>query len=97
MSTYDENRLKEDMENRERTLSSLTDAQLKREFSHVHTLLESSLPTCLRKRAEKILTSKAPAVIEKEVERFTYEARWLELMLDYEKLVSKEAKRRKVA
>jgi hypothetical protein len=97
MSKYDESRLTEDMEKRKKALSSLSDAQLKKEASHVHTLLESSLPTCLRKRTEKILSSKAPTVIDTELERFTYEARWFQLMLDYEKLVSQEAKKRKIA
>ncbi len=97
MPKYDEKRLAEDIEKRKRTLSSLSDAQLKKEVSHVHTLLSSSLPACLRKRTEKILTSKAPTIIETELERFKYEARWFQLMLDYEKLVSQEAKKRKIA
>jgi len=97
MPKYDERRLAEDMEKRKMTLSSLSDAQLKKEVSHVHTLLNSSLPTCLRKRTEKILTSKTPVIIDTELERFRYEARWFQLMLDYEKLVSEEARKRKIA
>jgi hypothetical protein len=97
VTKYDRKRLSGDIERKRRSLSSLTEEQLKKEVMHTHKLLEFSLPTCLRKRTETILSSNLPGKIETELERFNYEAYWYELLLDYEKQVKEEAKRRKIA
>ncbi|RJP25785.1 MAG: hypothetical protein C4520_01830 [Candidatus Abyssobacteria bacterium SURF_5] len=97
MAKYDRKRLTGDIERKRRTLSSLSDDQLKKEVEHTHKLLEFSLPTCLRKRTESIVSSRAPGKIETELERFTYETYWLQLLIDYEKQVKEETERRKIA
>ncbi len=97
MAKYDKVSLSHDMEKRKQDLSSLSDTQLKKEISHVRTLLDKSLPTCLRRRTETILSLTAPGKIKTEVVRFDYEAHWYQLMRDYEKLVSSEAKKRGIA
>lgn len=97
MVKYDRKRLSGDIERKRRGLSALSNAELKKELSHAHKLLEFSLPTCLRRRTEAILSSSVSGKIEKEIERFSYEAYWFQLMLDYEKQVSREARKRKIA
>lgn len=94
MPKYDRRNLSRDIEKRKKNLSSLTDAQLKKEVNHVRKLLEFSLPTCLRKRVETILEPGTPSRIQTEVDRFNYEVYWYQLMLDYNKLVTKEARKR---
>jgi hypothetical protein len=97
MAKYDRNRLSGDIEQKRRSLSSLSDEQLRKEISHAHKLLEFSLPTCLRKRTEAIVASRESGKIETELERFGYEAYWFELLLDYEKQATEEARKRKIA
>ncbi|GAB4345364.1 MAG: hypothetical protein Kow0099_25570 [Candidatus Abyssubacteria bacterium] len=97
MAKYDKDSLSQDIERRKQEIPTLTNAQLKKELAHVRTLLDKSLPTCLRRRTETILNSTAPATIHTEVTRFDYEAHWYQLMRDYEKLVSKEVKKRRLA
>jgi hypothetical protein len=97
MAKYDKKRLSGDIERRKRSLPSLSNEQLKKEVSHTSKLLEYSLPLCLRKRAETIISSQSPTQIESETERFSYEAYWYQLLLDYEKQVAEEAKKRKIA
>jgi len=97
MAKYDKKRLSGDIERKRRTLPSMSDQELKKEISHTQKLLENSLPKCLRKRTETILSTQIPSKIDIELERFTYEAYWFQLLLDYEKHVAQEARRRKIA
>lgn len=97
MTKYDRNRLSGDIERKRESLPSMSNEQLEKEISHTHKLLEFSLPTCLRKRTESILSAKVPKRIQTELERFNYEAHWFQLLLDYEKQVIEESKRRKIA
>jgi hypothetical protein len=97
MAKYDSERLVRDIEKKKGQVSTLSDTQLRKEVSHVSKLLQSSLPDCLRQRAERIVTARKSEKIETEIERFNFEARWFQLLLDYEKQVAKEAEKRKIA
>ncbi|RJP69022.1 MAG: hypothetical protein C4532_11760 [Candidatus Abyssobacteria bacterium SURF_17] len=97
MARYDKKSLLKDVDKRRKKLRSLSDDEFKKEFSHVRKLLDMSLPACLRRRTETILKSKNPEKVESEIERFNYEAYWYQLLLDFDKEVWREAKKRKVA
>lgn len=97
MMKYDKNSLFDEIERRKNSLSSLSDEDLEKEVSHTRKLLESSLPTCLRRRTETIVSSKSASDVEKEMERFSYEAYWLKLLFDYAKQAKKEVEKRKAA
>ncbi|MBI4832061.1 MAG: hypothetical protein HY801_11025 [Candidatus Lindowbacteria bacterium] len=97
MPKYDSERLVRDIEKKKDKVPSLSDTQLKKEVSHLNKLLQSSLPDCLRQRAERIVAARNPEKIETEIERFNFEARWFQLLLDYERRVAKEAEKRKIA
>ncbi len=97
MARYDRKRLSGNIERKRRGLSSISDDELRKEVEHTQKLLEHSLPMCLRKRTETILASEAPNRIETELERFNYEAYWFELLLEYERHLRDEGKRRKIA
>lgn len=97
MARYDKKSLVKDVDKRKKKLASLSDDEFKKEFSHVRKLLDTSLPACLRRRTETILKSKNPEKVENEIERFDYEAYWYKLLLDLDKEIWREAKKRKVA
>ncbi len=96
MPKYDRKSLRRSVADKRKGVRSMSDGELKKEVSHIDKLLRSSLPKCLRMRTENILSATTPGRIRALMSQFDYEAYWFELLLDYEKQVLGEAKKRNV-